>query len=126
MNNHKEKLKEFVRTKGIKQTSVILGMSIKRIIDMLELDFKSFDDIDFKPHPLGNGVQGVIMFDNGYGASVVKTDYSYGGRLGLYELAVLDKDGHITYNTPITEDVIGHLEPEMVTEKLIQIQDLKN
>lgn len=126
MNNHKEKLKEFVRTKGIKQTSVILGMSIKRIIDMLELDFKSFDDIDFKPHPLGNGIQGVVMFDNGYGASVVQTDYSYGGRLGLYELAVLDKDGHITYNTPITEDVIGYLDPEKVTEKLIQIQDLKN
>lgn len=78
------------------------------------------------PHPLGNGVQGVIMFDNGYGASVVQTDYSYGGRLGLYELAVLDKDGHITYNTPITEDVIGYLNHEKVTEKLIEIQDLKN
>lgn len=126
MNNHKEKLKEMVETKGIKRVADILSLSIKRIVDMLGLNYKTFEDVDFNPHPLGNGVQGVIMFDNGYGASVVKTDYSYGGRLGLYELAVLDKDGHITYNTPITEDVIGHLEPEMVTEKLIQIQDLKN
>lgn len=126
MTNHKEKLQEMVETKGIKQTADILGISLNRVIDMLGLDIKTFDDIEFKPHPMGNGIQAVVMFDNGYGASVVQTDYSYGGRLGLYELAVLDKDGHITYNTPITEDVIGYLNHEKVTEKLIEIQDLKN
>jgi hypothetical protein len=41
-------------------------------------------------------------------------------------MAVLDKNGELTYTTPITDDVIGYLTPEQVTEKLIQIQDLKN
>jgi hypothetical protein len=66
------------------------------------------------------------MFENGYGASVVSHPMSYGGKMGLYELAVLDKNGELTYDTPITDDVIGYLTPEQVTEKLIEIQDLKN
>ncbi len=71
---------------------------------------KTFKDLEFKEHPnhLG-GVQAVITFDNGYGASVVCTPHTYGGDRGLYELAVLGKDGHLTYDTPITNDVIGYL-----------------
>ena len=126
MNNPKEKLKKFYDKNGIVETSKMTGLSYDKLITELELSLKTFDDINFETHPLGNGIQGVITFDNGYGASIVQTDYSYGGRLGLYELAVLDKDGHITYNTPITEDVIGYLNHEKVTEKLIEIQDLKN
>ena len=85
---------------------------------------KTFKDLEFNPHPnhLG-GVQSVITFDNGYGASVVQTPYTYGSAKGLYELAVLNDDG-ITYDTPITDDVIGWLRPEDVTEVLIKIQQL--
>ncbi len=85
-------------------------------------------DLEFKPHPnLGHigGVQARITFDNGYGASVVRSQYTYGGDKGLYELAVFGKDGHITYDTPITNDVIGYLRPEDVTDILEQIQLLK-
>ena len=87
---------------------------------------KTFKDLEFKEHPnhLG-GVQAVITFDNGYGASVVCTPHTYGGDKGLYELAVLGKDGHLTYNTPITDDVIGFLKEEEVTKILEQIQLLK-
>ena len=126
MTTPKEKMKEFYTENGIVETTKVTGLSYQRIINELGLKYKKFEDIQFTPHPMGNGVQGVITFDNGYGVSIVQTDYSYGGRLGLYELAVLDKDGHITYNTPITEDVIGYLNHEKVTEKLIEIQDLKN
>ena len=60
-----------------------------------------------------SGVQHIYKFPNNYGASVIKTDYSYGGKNGLWELAVydfsIDKTGEITYHTPITQDVIGHL-----------------
>lgn len=92
------------------------------------IKMKTFKDLDFKAHPNEvhvGGVQARITFDNGYGASVIKTSFSYGGRDGLYELAVFGKDGHITYDTPITSDVIGYLKEEEVTNILEQIQLLK-
>ena len=88
---------------------------------------KPFKDLDFQPHPnMGHvgGVQARIQFDNGYGASVVRSQYTYGGDRGLYELAVFGKDGHITYDTPITNDVIGYLRPEDVTDVMEKIQQL--
>ena len=86
---------------------------------------KTFKDLEFNEHPnhLG-GVQAVITFDNGYGASVVKTPHTYGGDRGLYELAVLGKDGHLTYATPITDDVIGYLRDIDVTDVMEKIQQL--
>jgi hypothetical protein len=69
-------------------------------------------------------VQARIQFDNGYGASVVKTPYSYGGDRGLYELAVL-KDDELHYDNPVANgDVRGFLTEDAVTELLIQIQKL--
>jgi hypothetical protein len=65
-----------------------------------------------------------MIFDNGYGISVVKGPHSYGGKLGLYEIAVLDSDGEITYGTHITDDVLGFLTPEDVTRHMIEIQEL--
>lgn len=62
-------------------------------------------------------------FPNGYGASVLNSTYSHGGEAGLYELAVL-KDSDICYSTPITNDVIGHLTAEEVTELLREIEAL--
>jgi hypothetical protein len=85
---------------------------------------KQFKDIEFKKHRELNGVVGRIFFDNGYGASVVKHEYSYGGKDGLYELAVLDKNGELCYDTPITEDVIGYLRDIDVTDVMEKIQKL--
>ena len=45
-------------------------------------------------------------FDNGYGASVVCHEGSYGNEKGLFELAVT-KEGKLDYSTPIANDVIG-------------------
>ena len=72
---------------------------------------------------LNNGVRHVYKFDNGYGASVIKHDYSYGGRDGLWELAVL-KDDDMCYTSGITEDVIGHLSWDNVENYLKQIKEL--
>ena len=85
---------------------------------------KQFKDLEFKIHPQKDGVISRITFDNGYGASVVKHEHSYGGDNGLYELAVLDNDGQICYDTTITNDVIGYLRPMDVTDVMEKIQQL--
>jgi len=86
---------------------------------------KQFKDIEFKPNPMGAdfGIVSRTQFDNGYEASVVRSEYTYGGDKGLYELAVF-KDGEICYDTPITDDVIGYLRPEDVTDVMTKIQQL--
>jgi hypothetical protein len=84
---------------------------------------KTFNDLDFQPMDMGIGFIARINFDNGYGASVVKSIYSYGGNQGLYELAVI-KDNAICYDTPITDDVIGYLTEDDVNKYLGQIQNL--
>jgi len=77
------------------------------------------------------GTQTIYRFKNNYGASVVKTPCSYGGDDGLFELAVIKFDSHdaddwhIDYEAPITDDVIGNLSENKVTEILEKIEELK-
>lgn len=70
------------------------------------------------------GSQRIYRFENGYGASVVRHERSYGGREGLFELAVLGPDGDLCYDTPITNDVIGWLKPKEVDGLLDEISKL--
>lgn len=86
---------------------------------------KTFEDIEFKPINDGFrvGVVSRTYFDNGYGASVVRHTFSYGNEDGLYELAIL-KDDDLDFSNPITNDVIGYLTEEDVTETFIKIQQL--
>ncbi len=72
---------------------------------------------------VNGGVQHVYSFPNGYGASVVKHDFSYGGKQGLWELAVLNGE-ELCYTSGITEDVIGHLSWKNVEETLSEIKQL--
>ena len=86
---------------------------------------KTFNDLEFKElDSFFNGVQCHILFENGFGASVVRHNFSYGGKDGLYELAVLDSNGNLTYETSVTSDVEGYLTENDVTRLLEQIQKL--
>ena len=87
---------------------------------------KKFEDLEFDKltDPVMSGVRSRMMFENGYGVSVVSHTYSYGGKDGLFEIAVLDKNGELTYKTPVTNDVIGYLKPEEVTEVMEHVQKL--
>ena len=85
-----------------------------------------FSDLQFN-NVIHDGVGARVFFQNGYGASVVKHQYSYGGPEGLYELAVLrgnEDEWELTYNTSITRDVLGHLIEEEVESYLNQIEAL--
>lgn len=77
-----------------------------------------------KTRPCNGGVQHEYKFPNGYGASVVRHDFSFGRESGLWELAVLGQDGRLTYETPITDDVIGYLSEADVNEHLAAIAAL--
>jgi hypothetical protein len=89
---------------------------------------KTFKDLVFEPLDseflVGKACR--IQFDNGWGASVVCHNYSYGGKNGLYELAVLDSTGELHYdNLVANSDVRGYLTEENVSEVLISIQELE-
>jgi hypothetical protein len=88
------------------------------------LDTTTFNELNFQQHPMGMGKQCIVQFSNGYGASVVQGPHTYGGSNGLYEIAVFGKDGQITYDTPITNDVLGYLSEQEVEKTLMDIKNL--
>lgn len=76
-----------------------------------------------------HGGQIIFKFPNNYGASVIQGLHTYGGSIGLFELAVIEFDPisnkySICYNTPITEDVLGYLTYDEVLENLYNIKNL--
>lgn len=76
---------------------------------------------------LNGGTQRLYRFDNNFGASVVQHFGSYGNGEGLWELAVLDYRGkrwELTYDTPITDDVVGWLDEDAVQALLVRIRAL--
>ena len=77
---------------------------------------------------MGGRHQKIYRFKNGYGASVIKLPKDVaGGVWEVWELAVVRFYGdsyEITYDTPVTNDVVGCLLWEDVEELLEQIKAL--
>ncbi|HCW3301928.1 TPA: hypothetical protein OXE66_002036 [Listeria monocytogenes] len=66
--------------------------------------------------------QVLYKFPNNYGASVVSGPYTYG-----LELAVIyfsNENWDIDYDTPITNDVLGHLDKKSLKQALEEIYNL--
>lgn len=80
-------------------------------------------------HQILDGMQKLYRFDNNFGASVIRHLHSYGGRDGLWELAVIywysDTEWHVCYATSITDDVIGYLTWDEVEQYLERIEKLE-
>jgi hypothetical protein len=112
-----------------------------------------FDLLKFKPRVMAGYAaaemhqelehrQAIHLFENGYGVSVVQGPYTYGGRHGLYEMAVLvHSHNHemkvdkwdITYETSLAspdgtilevDDVIGFLTEEGVSHYMTEVSKL--
>ena len=84
-----------------------------------------------RPHPCDPlGTQKIYRFPNGYGASIVRFYGSYQYAQGLWELAIIRFHGpdvdsfSLTYDTPITGDVIGYLSDDDVEGYLDEISRL--
>lgn len=66
-----------------------------------------------------------IAFDNGYAVSIVSHRHTYGGDLGLFEIAVMNAENNqIVYDTPITPDVLGHLNFAEVADAIAKVKAL--
>lgn len=89
----------------------------------------TFDDLQFKPHRgLSNTECAALFFGNGYGVSVIRGPLTYGGDKGLYELGVVEgKEGKysLTYATPITDDVLGYLTEQDVSDAMAKVAALE-
>ena len=84
-----------------------------------------FDLLTFKKMKKEDGIQAIAEFPNGFGASIIKSDFSHGGKSGLFELAVLDNDtGNINSTTDITNDVIGWQDENDIVRILTAISKL--
>ena len=62
------------------------------------------------------------FYENGYGVSIISSDFSYG-----LELAILrgnGKNAEICYDTPITEDVCGHLNSDSLAAIIKDVKAL--
>jgi len=90
-------------------------------------DFKDFKELESRP--VNGGVQYFVRFKNNYGASIVKHDFSYGNKDGLWELAVIKIDENnnwgLCYTTKITNDVLGYLSDADVNDLLLKISRLR-
>ena len=81
----------------------------------------------FKSEPIHDGIQYLHFFPNGYGVSVVKHSFSYGGKSGYYELGVAkgdEKDWSLCYTTPVTDDVKGWLSEDEVNRLCREVSEL--
>lgn len=67
------------------------------------------------------GLQKIFEFPNGFGASVVIHNFSYG-----LELALLDADHNIIQHPDITDDVCGFLNVDTCNDILEKIARLPN
>jgi hypothetical protein len=73
---------------------------------------------------INGGPQIILRFENGYGVSVVKHDYSYGVELAVIHAFKNIGDWDLCYQTPVTNDVLGHLTPEALEAAILQVKAL--
>ena len=91
----------------------------------MKKNITKFDLLTFKKIKNQDGIQAIVEFPNGFGASIIKSDFSHGGKSGLFELAVLDNDtGNINSTTDITNDVIGWQDEDDIDRVLTAISKL--
>lgn len=88
---------------------------------------KTFDDLNFTPHPHAEdmGVQASMTFDNGYSISVVANDEGGTGFYGIYpdtfEVAVFNQRGDFV-PLSVCDDMLGWQPPLQVTSLMRQFQ----
>ncbi|MCD2247811.1 hypothetical protein LAX74_000490 [Listeria marthii] len=89
-------------------------------------EYKEFINEHILEHEENNqfGIgQTIYRFKNGYGASVIKEHMGPGVELAVIQFTN-NKNWELEYSTYITNDVLRHLTPEQLIEKLEEIKNL--
>jgi hypothetical protein len=112
-------------------------------LDDVNNKLKTFNDLKFSLHPMMHvqnsdpifgmfeafakndtvSTHSKMFFDNGYGVSVVTGDRFYSN----FEIAILkgnEANSDLCYTTPITNDVIGCVTKDEITEIMKRVQEL--
>lgn len=89
-----------------------------------QTDVKEFKNLRFIKHPV-NGFDNIAQceFPNGYGLSVVNGEYAC-CKKDTYEVGILH-NGELTYNTPLTDDVLPDVSPERIDELIATVKSWK-
>ena len=89
---------------------------------------KMFDDLVFEERDdMLPGTRSTFFFDNGYGVSVITGPMFHTDVDHPYELAVLKgfvENSRLCYDTPVTDDVIGHLSESEISATMELVQKL--
>lgn len=91
------------------------------------LNYEGFEEHFVSKEEKCHGIQYLFRFDNNYGASVIKSPYSYGGKDDLWELVVIKWDGddyELEYDTEVSYDAEGWRDDENIRDLLKQIKEL--
>lgn len=82
--------------------------------------------VEFPEHPINKCM--AVEFKNGLAASVITGPGTYGGKLGLYELAVIGLDGDVWEECPATEagGISGWLNDEDLVALLAEVSEIDN
>lgn len=80
----------------------------------------TFKELEFYPRKVVSGGHARYTFPNGYGISVINGPGTYSSK-GTYEVGIL-YDGHLTYNTPLTDNVLSEQTPEDIDTILSTIE----
>lgn len=86
-----------------------------------------FSDLEFKPHPVDpDGIKALAHFDNGYSASVFRTNFSVGRKEWHYEIFVMYDGGEIVEVQDLTDETgsIAPCDEAQVEQALVRISEL--
>ena len=87
-------------------------------------DMTNFTDLFFRAHlTFPDATQAIFEFPNGYSISVITGKCAYTTESRPYEAAIF-LNGGLCYDTPITDDVLGHQTADDISEIMALIEAL--
>lgn len=89
---------------------------MKYFIPKIDIECESFEEIESS---FGKYPRQEYHFKNGYGASVIHNPYSYGLELAVLKHNNETEKWNLTYDTDITDDVVGYINGKEELEKLL-------